>query len=220
MFSYYGTKARLAKYYPAPSCAVLIEPFAGAAGYACMYPDREVKLYDANPKIIAVWKYLIAAKPTDIADLPDVQQGQSVNSFSQLSDAERWLIGFCINPASTCPKVTASQRSAWGRYKLRIQANVPKVKHWTADNLSWVDVPNIQATWHIDPPYQKAGKYYYGYSGIDFVKLAAWCRQRDGQVMVCENAGADWLPFKPLVEQQGMTKRQMEVMWTPVMDLL
>ena len=96
---------------------------------------------------------------------------------------------------------------------------MPGIKHWTVTCASWDTIPDMTATWYIDPPYQQAGKYYYGYNGLRFDQLAVWCRNRSGQVMVCENEGADWLPFQPLVAQQGMTKRQVEVIWTPVMDL-
>lgn len=220
MFSYYGTKARLAGHYPAPIKDVLIEPFAGAAGYACAHAHKEVRLYDANPKIVAVWQWLIAAAPSDVLALPDLATGQRVTDYATLTDAERWLIGYCINPASTIPKVTASGRSAWNRYKKKIAAAVPTIKHWTATCASWDTIPDCDATWYVDPPYQKAGKYYFGFSALRFDDLAAWCRGRSGQVMVCENEGADWLPFRPLVVQQGMTKKQVEVIWTPFDDLL
>ena len=31
---------------------------------------------------------------------------------------------------------------------------------------------------------------------IPYTDVAAWCRERHGQVMVCENDGATWLPFR------------------------
>jgi hypothetical protein len=213
LFSYYGTKAAIAKHYPAPIHDTIIEPFAGAAGYSCLYPDRKVILLDANPKIIAVWDWLIKASPTDVSSLPDMQPGDSLNDIEHLSDPERWLIGFCINPASTSPKITASKRTAWNRYKRRIADFVPAIKHWVARNDPWYLAPDITATWYIDPPYQKAGKYYFGYNRLCFDLLSWWCQDRPGQVLVCENAGADWLPFSYLMEQKGMTKTQTEVLW-------
>ena len=178
-----------------------------------MHADKNVKLFDANPKIVAVWDWLIHATSTDVRALPDLQTGQSLKDFVTLTDAERWLIGFCINPASTVPKVTASKRSAWVRYKAKIAEDVSRVKHWTVALLSWDAIPNERATWYIDPPYQAAGKYYFGYNGICFDLLGLWSKSRTGQVIVCENEGADWLPFKPLVSQQGMSKKQIEVIW-------
>ena len=50
---------------------------------------------------------------------------------------------------------------------------------------------------------------------IDYSALADWCHSRKGQVIVCENEGADWLPFERLCEQVGANraKRSMEVIW-------
>lgn len=39
MWSYYGTKKKIAKYYPSPQYDKIIEPFAGAAQYS-LYGDK------------------------------------------------------------------------------------------------------------------------------------------------------------------------------------
>jgi hypothetical protein len=176
-----------------------------------LYPDRQVLLYDSNPQIQAVWKYLIHAAPDDILGLPDMNTGDSLNDMSQLSQSEKWLIGFCINPASSQPKITASKRTAWNRYKKVIAGNVPKIKHWCMVPHPYTIAPDIVATWFIDPPYQQAGKYYYGYNQMDFTALGLWCRARHGQIIVCENAGADWMDFDVLAVQQGMKQKNVEV---------
>ena len=49
-FSYFGGKWRAAPHYPAPTEPHIIEPFAGAAGYAMRYPERKVTLIDADPR--------------------------------------------------------------------------------------------------------------------------------------------------------------------------
>lgn len=56
------------------------------------------------------------------------------------------------------------------------------------------------ATWFIDPPYRgRPGSHYrYGSKLIDYTNLAAWCQMLPGQVIVCEQHGADWLPFERL----------------------
>lgn len=214
MFSYYGTKKRLAPLYPKPAHRIIIEPFAGAAGYSCLYPDNEVHLYDANPKICLVWDYLIQATPNDIQALPDIMPGQSLDQFKMLSSAERCLIGFCINPGSTTPKVTASKRSKWPSMKNTLATFVPKIKHWTVEKRSYAEIPNQTATWFIDPPYQRAGKYYFGFNALNFYRMGRWCANRDGQVIVCENKGATWLPFRWLSTQQGSIQKNIEVVWT------
>jgi 16S rRNA G966 N2-methylase RsmD len=75
-------------------------------------------------------------------------------------------------------------------------------------------IANVEATWFIDPPYQKAGKYYTGHNKMDFEKLGEWCKSRKGQVIVCENQGADWLPFRFLTEHRGSMQKNTEVIWT------
>jgi hypothetical protein len=212
MFSYYGTKKRLAQLYPAPLHATIIEPFAGAAGYSLLYPAKNVYLYDTNPKVCAIWRYLIGARRSDILALPDMGEGDKVTTLD-LPDAVKWLIGFCINPGSSVPKVTASHRTAWNRYKLHIADQVEKVKHWRVYEQSYEKAPNIEATWHIDPPYQIAGKYYFGYAKMDYARLGLWCKTRLGQVMVCENEGATYLPFRRLTRHRGSINTKTEVVW-------
>jgi len=215
LFSFYGTKKKIAGLYPAPKYDTIIEPFAGAAAYS-LHGDnwkKRVILYDIDPKIVAVWDHLIKATKEDILRLPNVVPGDKVTDFD-LIDAPRWLIGFCINPGSSCPKITASKRSHWARYREQIANSVDKIKHWTINRETYEEIENLEATWFIDPPYQKAGKYYKGHGKIDFAKLGEWCKSRKGQVIVCENQGADWLPFRFLTEHRGSMQKNTEVIWT------
>jgi hypothetical protein len=49
---------------------------------------------------------------------------------------------------------------------------------------------------------------------IDYPVLGAWCKDRQGQVIVCEGADADWLPFEPLADVTAYGgKRSAEVVW-------
>ena len=53
----------------------------------------------------------------------------------------------------------------------------------------------------------------------DYEALADWCRSRRGQVIVCENVGADWLPFEPFItikanESKSGGKVSREAIWT------
>ena len=63
------------------------------------------------------------------------------------------------------------------------------------------------------------------YRDIDFPALGEWCRTRSGQVMVCENVGATWLPFTPFRDIKGTAGRgrtgvSKEALWMPDIDLL
>jgi len=82
MFSYYGSKTKLIHLYPAPIHDTIIEPFAGAAAYAMAHWQKQVILYDAYPKIAAVWQYLINATEADIMALPDLKPGDKVQTSS------------------------------------------------------------------------------------------------------------------------------------------
>ena len=202
--SYYGGKWRAAKSYPEPRYSTIVEPFAGGAGYSLRYPDRDVILVEKNPKVAAIWRYLISADPDRIRSLPDI--GPEGVDAHGLPDAERWLIGFWLNGGSASPCKTPSKwamsaRSQlfWGeRVRERIVSQVGSIRHWQILEGDFTDAPDTEATWFVDPPYQVAGKHYpCRMSDADFVRLAPWCRSRRGQVIVCENAGADWLPFQP-----------------------
>jgi site-specific DNA-adenine methylase len=222
LFSYYGTKRRLAKFYPPPKYDRIIEPFCGAAQYS-LYGDnwkKEVILFDAYKVITDLWLYLIQASKKDILSLPDVNIGDNLNDFKQLSDVEKSLIGFSINTASAMPKKTVMKRSIWNKDKIRIAENIYKVKHWTIGQRDWRDLAkinwgNVKATWYIDPPYQFGGKYYrLNNSLINYFDLSEWCKSRDGQVIVCENTKATWMDFKPLVELNGQLHKTTEAIWT------
>jgi hypothetical protein len=48
---------------------------------------------------------------------------------------------------------------------------------------------------------------------IDYKNLAEWCKNRNGQIIVCENSKADWLPFQNIKLMQGSKYRTMESMF-------
>ena len=213
LFSYYGTKGKLAELYPAPRHDHIIEAFAGAAGYALRFPDLEVDLYDLDDYVTDTWRWLIAASGEDVAALPvgDVGDVRLLN----IPRGAQNLIGYWLNPASAAPKRHASQRSGWNsRRRDLIADGVEQINHWRVHQRSFLMIPNACATWFVDPPYQTAGKYYrHSAAAISYTQLAEWVVGRWGQVIVCENAGADWLPFTYLSDLQGMIKKSTEVIW-------
>ena len=76
-FSYFGSKYRMAKHYPEPAYDVIIEPFAGAAGYSLLYPTKQVILYDNYEPVVRLWDYLIKVKKEEIWSLPLNNKGQA-----------------------------------------------------------------------------------------------------------------------------------------------
>jgi len=228
IFSYYGAKNRLATKYPAPQHDIVIEPFAGSAAYSCRHFKRQVVLYDKDPVVCGVLDYVIKADPAEIMKLPLLYEGESVKDLTIPQEAQ-WLIGFWLN---TCGASPANKRSVWGRaglatsksgvWGLKVRAMVAyaskHIKHWRVYNKSWdqLDVNRRgDACWFVDPPYQEMGKYYRcPAKDIDFPKLGQWCRELPGQVIVCENRGADWLPFQTFGTEQGQRMNgKMEVVW-------
>ncbi|MCC7542451.1 MAG: hypothetical protein IT379_39905 [Deltaproteobacteria bacterium] len=93
----------------------------------------------------------------------------------------------------------------------------PRIKHWRAVCASYETIDTREpATWFVDPPYEDKGRHYpHGSRGIDFDALGAWCKSLPGQVIVCENEGARWLPFRPFVASKSSTniRKSMEAIW-------
>lgn len=213
MFSYYGSKSKIIKSYPEPKYNIIIEPFCGSARYALRYYDRAIILNDLDTLIYNVWIYLIAVDSDEIANLPEMQKGQNVDSFN-LTKIQKELMSFMLGYGTNGKRKTYTGRAARDneirRCKNRILNQLENIRHFQIFNL---DLPDVEATWFIDPPYQNGGKYYRHHK-INYAELAEWCKSRKGQVIVCENRSANWLPFKPLVEMQGGLRKTLEVIWT------
>lgn len=201
MFYYLGRKKRLAGLYPEPLYDTIIEPFAGSAAYS-LHGDRwqkNVIINEFASHTILVWEYLLQASRSDIERLPDLVAGDKLSDLHGFSDAELWLMRWHISPGSR-PRAgndVVSRFSRWGAGKRYIAENIHKIKHWKLMRGDYSLVPNQKATWFIDPPYESTQDDYYQ-SDVDFNHLSRWCLDRDGQVIVCEQAGAKWLPFVDL----------------------
>jgi len=204
MFSYFGSKYKLAKRYGGPRYDTVIEPFAGSAAYSLFWDPKRVILIEKNPIIASIWQYLIAVSEDEILSLP--QDFESVNDLD-ISLGAKYLIGFWIGKGKSTPGIT---RSKWGRQyadypdckvwnaavRKRIASQLEKIRHWEVIAGDYTHAPDIEAHWFIDPPYIKAGKPY-PVRDVDYSALADWSRERKGFVQVCENDGATWLPFQP-----------------------
>lgn len=217
MFTFYGSKFKLAPLYPEPTEDKLIEPFAGSAKYSLLYHDRQVVLFDADPRIIEVWNFLIGASRKDIEQLPIIAVGERIDKHSQLSRVEQLFLGYMVSAATRNPKRTATVKTNWTENKRKaIAGQVGLVKHWKAYCKSFEKILNQKATWYVDPPYQGQGKWYDHFlTPEQYSQLAIFCRSRFGQVIVAENEEATWLPFRPLVRHAGQkNNNRMEAIWT------
>lgn len=227
-FTYFGGKWRIAKHYPKPEKKVLIEPFAGSAGYSLHYPNLQVQLYDKDPTICGVWDFLIRAKESEILSLPTgITDVRELN----LPQEAKWLIGFWLNKGMTSPcnvpskwmrdhaSDTSRLNTYWGEgVRQRIADQIQFIRHWKIHNLPYAEIENRDACWFVDPPYQVSGTRYR-FNQVDFSHLADWCRSRQGQTIVCEQEGAAWLPFAPFrtikaLEGKKGSKQSREVIWT------
>jgi site-specific DNA-adenine methylase len=226
MFSYYGSKSKIVQYYPRPTTNQIIEPFAGSARYALRYFEQDVWLNDSYQVIADIWTWIINASQSDIDQLPELTIGDDLRDFKQLSEVERQLLGFAVQrgvatPGNKCNKRCAgldkrnTRRQTECRYlKQRLTKYQGKIRHWKVTSLDYRELPNQDATWYIDPPYQFGGEHYKR-NKVDYPALAEWCKSRNGQPIVCENSKADWLPFKQLVRIQGsLNTNTVECIWT------
>jgi hypothetical protein len=222
-FTFFGGKWRIAQHYPQPEHDILIEPFTGSAGYSLHYADLNVRLYDADPIICGVWNYLIHVSSAEVLQLPLIFD--TVDDLNVCQEA-RWLIGFWLNKACAQPCRRASlwmrqgirPNSFWGAViRGRIASQVDRIRHWAIQQKSFEQIGDQPATWFIDPPYVVSGSCYR-FHEVDYGKLADWSRNRTGQVIVCEQEGAGWLPFIPFrtiktTEGARRTAKGKEVVW-------
>jgi len=220
MFSYMGSKWRTAKKYPAPRHGLVIEPFAGGACYSLYWNCPKVLLYDSYPVIAGIWDYLIKVKESEVLSLP--LEFESVEDLAICQEA-KWLLGFWITKGNTHPN---KSRSAWARkYKDsgdckvwgapvrdRIAKQVSQIRDWEIRCEDYNNAPDVVADWFIDPPYKIKGKHYVK-SEIDYKQLSSFCTSRRGTVIVCENAGAEWLPFESFTDARSTLGLSKEVVW-------
>ncbi len=219
-FGYFGAKHGAARMYPAPRYDWVVEPFAGAAGYACYWARRNrishAILIDNNPAVIALWRRLQAMSVRELMSL--VQPPLGTKSADPLfTDGGRQGLSMLVGRPQS---ITSRMVKDWPRVRARIAATLPLIREWDIRCGDYTDAPDIEATWFIDPPYglrdgvsgkKTAGGYSYKDArAITFTRyneLAAWCRARTGQVIVCEQMPADWLPFRAFRRQRNAVGR-------------
>jgi site-specific DNA-adenine methylase len=217
IFSYYGGKKKIIDAYPSPTYDTIIEPFAGSAIYSLTYfYTKNIVLNDIYPTLFGIWNYLVEASHEQILNLPRLNLGDNLNDFD-LTQEERDLMGFWVNRGVPYPH---NVYTTWAFKSNEIERRrkdtlfyLNNIRHFVIKNKHYERLANVEATWFIDPPYQTGGEHYI-HNEIDYSHLTNWVKTRKGQVIVCENAGADWLDFKPLVETRGQKKMSSELIWT------
>lgn len=220
MWSYYGAKTNIVDAYPKPLYPKIIEPFAGTARYALKYFDRDVLLMDKYEVIVKIWQWLQKCSDKDILGLPRFKKGDNINDVTYDCEEARLLTGFLVGFGFTEPRKTATPRlrnrpNAQEFTIRKIASYLWKIRHWKIVHGSYEELENEKATWFIDPPYQFGGHAYKcSNKKIDFNHLGPWSRDRAGQIIVCENTRATWLDFKPLINQNVLSGKNQEAIWT------
>jgi hypothetical protein len=211
-FRYFGAKHQIARRYPAPA-GVVCEPFAGSASYCVDWEVRRAILCDVDPRVVALWQYLIRVTPEEILSIPLLERGESIDVGARTPE-QRLLLSCWVNTApwkKKFPERTNIDRGAgsdgalWSKQtRSAIARQVTNIREWKAIECSWENAPHAD-TYFVDPPYVVLG-HRYKHSFVDYAALAAWCRTTSARVIVCESTGADWLPFAPLANSMSALK--------------
>lgn len=205
LFKWFGSKWNAARYYPAPLFDHIDEPFAGSAGYSLRHHERKVRIYDTNPHLICLWRWLINIATEDhIREIPlNVPEGTDIRTLG-LSSGQALLlkhwqrtnnVGDCwtISPWGNKPgQWTANTRA-------RVAEEVQGVKHWEFAPCTY---DSAEVTYFIDPPYQF--NYRYGGGTFDYEDLVTKLRNipHPRQIIACEaecpktGRVPDYLDFK------------------------
>lgn len=208
LFKCFGSKWNSSKYYPEPEYSMIIEPFAGGAGYSLNHCEKNVLLFDTDKNVWGLWEWLIntaSYNPQAVLDIPiNVKEGTDIRKLG-LTTGQQLLMKHWqrTNNVGECWTV-----SPWGNKpgqwtentRARVAEHVTAIRHWKLASESIR--PNISnATYFIDPPYQ----YNYQYKAKNFswdrLKLAIERIPKPYQLICCEarcpktDKIPDWAPF-------------------------
>ncbi len=228
IFSFRGSKSRIAYKYPKPKHDLIIEPFAGGGAYSLHHASHQVLLTDIDTRVSAIWNFLLLNQAQAIKWIRQIpiyiEQGTDVRTL--IPDAPYGLLEILRSNANmgtfgtrqTCNVVTSFGWACWYRLRHRLLYWLPKIKHWTFVHQDYRKLKNKKATWFIDPPYNNSAGRSYKHHDINYKELSTWCQSLKGQVIVCENEGASWLPFKLFSNKMGILSqyqksRKREVIW-------
>lgn len=208
LFKWFGSKWQSAKRYPSPEHDILIEPFAGGAGYSLNHCNRTVIVWEEDPNLARLWQWLIkSATDDDIRLIPvGLPMGTDIRTIG-LTQGQTLLLKHWqrTNNVGDCWTV-----SPWGHLpgqwtantRARLADEIGAISHWEfRDPYNYIDIPS---SWFIDPPYLYNYKYRASLPPFDYQALSSLVQtiHRDSQVIVCEAACKvsgripDYLPFK------------------------
>ena len=219
MFKFFGSKYKLAGSYPAPMHDTIVEPFAGSAAYSVLHGQRRrVILIEKDAVVVDIWHRLLGMSADDIRRLPDPVPGSLSNDL-----LVAFAAGRTTRDTPSCGFVVSPRMAQRFRPMInRVASNVDRCRHFEVICADYTNAPEIEATWFVDPPYQsrggrwdrtRGGRYRYPNTDIDYPALANWAATRYGQVVVCEQSGADWLPFDRRIDARDNTHNAYNEVW-------
>lgn len=200
----------------------------------------DVLLNDLDPDIAAIWEFMIDARDDDIASLPEIFIEKEIppgTPRGALMLMKTWANGWASGTNLWNGNRNFDQE--WHEKKLhgfrqgksgmiwigsmlrpRLQSIAKLIKNWKITCLSYEDIENQEAHWFVDPPYQsglndKSIRINYSKwpSDMDFFhQLGKWCNDRHGALTVCEGAGATWLPFEEIGQEQSSWRNPRPMM--------
>lgn len=222
MWGYYGAKTTIVKLYPKPLHHKIIEPFAGTARYSLEHFENDILLVDKYDVIIKIWHFLQQASEKDVLGINrQLIPQKKASDYIFDSEGEKLLFQFLIKKAPERPSLKVTDRVAIARpnymnYSLkRISKQLYKIRHWKIQLGTYEEIENQTATWFFDTPYEFGGACYPCSSRhLNFPAIGDHCKTRLGQVIVCENMKATWLPFVPLKSMKGSLGFSNEAIWT------
>jgi hypothetical protein len=185
---------------------LVIEPFAGSMGYTLYHRPKAALGIERDSRVVALWQRLVV----QLGPLVEPRLGERTDDL---------LVKLCAysNASLVVADMLVTERML-REFKLavkRLERDRPYAATLAYQWGSYADAPDVEATWFIDPPYQKPSGRRYVSLLPDYAELAGWVRSRRGQVIVCEQAGADWMPFRPLCDVQSLNNKvSREVVWT------
>lgn len=195
LFKHFGGKwmATKAGKYPVPLPGLpIFEPYAGSAGYSLNHCTSEVTIWEDDPHLVALWRWLInVATQESILRIPvNLIEGTDIRNISGLSDGQQLLVKHWqrTNNVGDCWTV-----SAWGNKpgqwtcntRERVAREVLQIKHWKFHPIKY-DMPG---TYFFDPAYEFNYQYRFK-TPFDYDQMVYNISliPKGSRVIVCEAA--------------------------------
>lgn len=233
LFKHYGSKWSGAKHYPPPLPGLpIFEPDAGSAGYSLNYADHQVVLWEEDPHLYHLWKFLISAdtKMCHILDIPvNLPVGMNIQDPALgLDSGQRLLLKHWqrTNNVGDCWTI-----SKWGNLpgqwtantRARVANEMLAIKHWKLERVCY----RLPGTYFFDPPYEFNYKYRF-IDPYDYDQLAYNISliPAGSRAIVCEATCSktgrvpSYLPFAPSHRQVTSRRKatnnhhSQELVWT------